>query len=496
MLVEAAKQGRIFMVNYLLESNRVDINERDKDGQTPLINACLLADKMAATRRKLTRLFLSRNADVNLADNSGRNALMWACHLAKIDVVKILFGRSLMDLDFTCVDQDGNTALHYVSAAGNYTLTSMLVEAMKRFDVSLDRRNNDGMTPLLAATKNAKEMCAKVLLQNGASPDIVDPQSLMNVKELAESGNLVSLVEQITIRNPRTQSRCAFPRKPDDDDMRSAMHVNGRKSSTSPTAHAKSPVNQSQAKELVAKREKKTQTPLLGKRKEKETKLESGKSTPREILGNLLEMETRNPFLTQPADFSEVPSPSASECNSVPPLRRETKSAYPRIDSKSVDNPYNLRDLKQVLSLYGEQQLATFRKGFATPVMSTEEFQECLEAMKPKPLFSYCRMSSHARRCSSTSSIGLSPLLQHRRRSVLLKEYNMRDPSQSHRRQSISRDRSSTGSPIQERPKDKPFVRNLSDPLLDLRQPEKTSNLRRHSLMVSIQPRHESVKNR
>ncbi len=137
MLLEATKQGRIFMVNYLLDSKGVDINETDKDGQTPLINACLLDDNMAATRRKLTRLFLAKNADINRADKSGRNVLMWACHLGKIDVVKILFGRSLMDLDFTCKDHVGNTALHYVSSAGQYTITSMLVEAMKRFGVCM-----------------------------------------------------------------------------------------------------------------------------------------------------------------------------------------------------------------------------------------------------------------------------------------------------------------------------------------------------------------------
>ena len=137
MLLEATKQGRIFMVNYLLDKKGVDINVTDKDGHTALISACLLDDNKAATRRKLVRLFLAKNANVNLVDNSGRNALMWACYLGKIDVVKILFGRSLVDLDFSLMDRTGNTALHYASSNGHYTLTRMLVEAMKRFGVSM-----------------------------------------------------------------------------------------------------------------------------------------------------------------------------------------------------------------------------------------------------------------------------------------------------------------------------------------------------------------------
>ena len=125
------------MVNYLLDKKGVDINVTDKDGHTALISACLLDDNKAATRRKLVRLFLAKNANVNLVDNSGRNALMWACYLGKIDVVKILFGRSLVDLDFSLMDRTGNTALHYASSNGHYTLTRMLVEAMKRFGVSM-----------------------------------------------------------------------------------------------------------------------------------------------------------------------------------------------------------------------------------------------------------------------------------------------------------------------------------------------------------------------
>ena len=458
------------MVNYLLDSKKVDINERDKNGQTPLINACLLGDNMAATRRKLIRLFLSKNADVNIADNSGRNVLMWACDLGKIDVVKILFGRSLMDLDFTCVDRDGNTALHYVSSMGHYTLTCMLVEGMKRFGISLDRRNRDGMTPLLAATKSGKELCAGVLLENGASPDIVDPRTCMNVKELAEKRNFASLVDQITIRNPTTQSRCTFPRQPDDDDMRSAMHASDREDSSTPTAQEKAPANQEMVRNTSIASE--NRTPLLSRRKVK-------------VENSTKDFEN----LTLTAYFSECSSPRDSECNSVPPIVRQSKSAYPRIELKSGNNPYDLRDLKQVLSLYGEQQSATFRKGFSTPIMTREEFEQHLETMKPKAPSSYSRRPSQSR--SSTSSVGLSPLFQQRRHSVLLKEHNLRrssDPSHNNRRNSVAvaynpRDGSSTCKGA----KEKRLVRNLSDPLLDERLTVKTSNLRRHSLMVTAQ---------
>jgi hypothetical protein len=195
----------------------------------------------------------------------------------------------------------------------------------------------------------------------------------------------------------------------------------------------------------------KAQTPLLSKRRRMDGKLDSGKNTPQ----NLLDLENHSPFLTQRVDFSRTPSPrSVSECSSV--FLHETTSEDKRIQEKSPQNPYDLRELSSVLSLYGEQQAPTFRKGFLTPVMTEEKFQEHLLAMSSKPELSSNNHRSSLSR-SSTSSLGLSPLLQQRRRSVLLREHNFRD---------------------------RPFLRNLSDPLMDHKLPVKTNNQRRHSLMV------------
>ncbi|XP_028395377.1 ankyrin repeat and KH domain-containing protein mask-1-like [Dendronephthya gigantea] len=461
MLIEAIKQGRVFMVKYLLDCKAADVNETDKDGQTPLISACLLDDNMSATRRKLVRLFLVKNANVNMADSSGRNALMWACHLGKIDVVKILFGRSLMDLDFTCTDPVGNTALHYVSSAGHYPLTSMLVEAMNRFGVSLDRRNNEGMTPLLAATKSGNEMCANVLLENGASPDIVDPETLLNVKELAEDGKLSELLEKITIRSPRTQSRCMFPRQPDDDDMRSTIRSPDRSRGTT-RDDLKQPDKQSSDNRV-----KETRTPLVGKRKEKgsKTELKSGKlnttqNRPKTNTRDIAEIRSRSPCI----NFIPCPRPT-SQCNIVPPQTRETRSAQPGING--LTNPYDLRNLQSVLSLYGEQTAPGFRKGFTTPGMSSEDFQHYLEELKVK----------EKRRTSHQLGFHHSPL-QHRRRSALLKEHNLRrssDPTHNCRRHSVNPSLFQRGGL---------FDRNLSH-LIDLQLPVRTNNQRRHTIMVS-----------
>ena len=349
------------------------------------------------------------------------------------------------------------------------------------FKVSLDVRNKDGMTPLLEAAKNGQEMCAAVLLENGASPGIVDPQTLMNVKEFAEKGKMDSLLEQITIHNPTTPSRCAFPRQPDDDDMRSA--VGSRAGSVTPTASLKPFVNQSVA---GVNRAKKARTPLLRNRMDKEDRTKSDKNTPRDTHATnivaLLDIKSKSEFLTPNVLVPRTPSPrSVSECSiSTSPLRK-TKSAYARTPARSQKNPYDLRELSSVLSLYGEQQAPNFRKGFSTPVMTTEEFQDYLEMTKPQSI--QIRRSSLAR--SSISSIGISPLLQQRRRSVLLKEFNPRKSGNS-----VTEDRRHTichniGLFPKPKVKDRPFVRNLSDSCLFPAKPKTSkSNSRRKSLAV------------
>ena len=447
------------MVNYLLESRNVNVNETDKEGQTALIKACLLKDNVAATRRKLIRILLSKGAGVGNVDVFGRNVLMWACFLGKVDVVKILFDHCLMDIDFNCVDHHGNTALHYVSSAGHFGLTTMLVEAMKRFGISVDRRNKLGVTPFLEATKHGKEQCARVLLNSGASPDTVDPETLMNVKELAEKGRLNALAELISITRPSTQSRwTTFPSEPDDNDvnMTSENHLfkpaslaaNSSVSSVDNSTENVfkscgnfltpgvpwTPVRNASSATLQTKERIKTS---LNKRARKrgETFTEMS-SIERER--RFLEMsgkETCNSFLKTSqkmrllgilgSDLSRT-----SSCKSLGfPSRRATISSVSRQTevsrvsnnrSATSKDPYDLSELKDLLSLQGEQKSSSFRIGFSTPTITPERFKECLSAMEPVLPGDPDRSR---RSSSSTTSTGATVFgTQSRRQSVLLKD--------------------------------------------------------------------------
>lgn len=445
MLLEATEQGRVFMVKYLLDSGDVDVNETDRQGQNALIKACLLEDHVAATRRRLTRLLLSKGANVGNIDVFGRNVLMWACLLGKVDVVKILFAHSLMDLDFNCIDLNGDTALHYVASAGRSGLVAMLVKAMKRFGLSVDKRNNQGITPLFAATKNGKETCARMLLNQGASPNIMDPETLTNTKELAENQNLTSLVELISTISPSTRSRRAqFRSKPDDDkDIASGMPLKPRtlsaESDGSSTQNGSvfsaslkysvtiqdlnSPRNQSfsgnscqEGKTFLDVAERKRRK-TFSEWSLKERFSEISSQGKRDVLLKTAPagLARRTP-VSQVSKVVECRTPHSNKRVTVRPVTSGAgTNEHSRKNCEVLKDPYDVRELKDLLSLYGEQNSSTFRTGFSTPVMTEKQFQKSLKMISSPPDIQVpppMRLYSSRRSSSSTiSSNGRCPVV-------------------------------------------------------------------------------------
>lgn len=195
-------------------------------------------------------------------------------------------------------------------------------------------------------------------------------------------------------------------------------------------------------------------------------------------------LKTKNGFLELPVpDFSKTP-----DCRSCVSSKIAARSTNSRSSFTNSDNPYDLRDFKSVLSLYGEQRSSTFRIGFPIQAMSAEEFQECLKAMTPVkrvPPVNY-RLFTRRPSSPSNSSVVTSSSTRSRRQSVLLKEEKCRTSSDP----SIIRLRESPQNipALKEVKRISPLVRTITDPIIHVRLPVagKTS-LRRHSLMTSTQ---------
>lgn len=79
-LIKAAQLGKLRLVRLLVEGG-AQVNERNQQGETPLLAACraMRGDQSGSTMLKLVHFLIKNHADPNVQDKAGRSALMYAC---------------------------------------------------------------------------------------------------------------------------------------------------------------------------------------------------------------------------------------------------------------------------------------------------------------------------------------------------------------------------------------------------------------------------------
>ncbi|XP_026108921.1 fibronectin type 3 and ankyrin repeat domains protein 1-like, partial [Carassius auratus] len=177
----------------VLQSIKVSVDVPDKLDFTPL---------MMAAMKGFTRgvqLLVNHGADVNRKNSSGKDSLMLACFHGHLDVVKFL--RSC-GASWSSQDRSGCCALHWAAAGGHLPLLQYLIQDGCEVDVrdgaswtplmivsvitgdtaaasllitagaDVNLQDRNGKTPLMVAVLNNYERLVKVLLENGADPNI------------------------------------------------------------------------------------------------------------------------------------------------------------------------------------------------------------------------------------------------------------------------------------------------------------------------------------
>lgn len=129
----------------------LNVNQRAKNGSTPLMYACEKAGGFDNVK-----LLLDRGADVNLKDNNGHTAREYA--LLKGNTV---IGKEISKRQFNLQDKKNRDFLFDVK---NNTLD----EKTTLSDKNLNIQDEDGYTPLMYAIKNNNLNVTKKLLQHGA----------------------------------------------------------------------------------------------------------------------------------------------------------------------------------------------------------------------------------------------------------------------------------------------------------------------------------------
>ena len=189
-LFRAVTAGRPRQVRLLLESG-VGVNYTDSCGETPLIKAIFIQNPRS--RMKIIRLLLRRRAFIAHQDYIGRSSLSWACQRGIDDVVEQLLKKGEGDIDLNETDMNDCTPLYHSATSGNAACVKLLVDALRRYNLSVDIPNEDGITPLMQAIRLGNDVCASVLLNQGkASATIRDNTRRSAVdwaEEMAKKGN-------------------------------------------------------------------------------------------------------------------------------------------------------------------------------------------------------------------------------------------------------------------------------------------------------------------
>jgi uncharacterized protein len=114
----------------------IDINIKDRDGRTPLINSVIDNNLV------ITRYLLSNGANVNIQDRNGYASLHFSCQNQNYEITKLLIESGA---DIESVDAYGNTplskAVFYYRGVGDVVQYLLLSGADK------NRKNNHGISP-------------------------------------------------------------------------------------------------------------------------------------------------------------------------------------------------------------------------------------------------------------------------------------------------------------------------------------------------------------
>ncbi|KAJ5936943.1 hypothetical protein N7466_003393 [Penicillium verhagenii] len=173
----AAENGLVTVVWLLLKNDQVEIDPRDKLGQTPL--------SLAARRVHLevVQLLLDRGADPNSADEHGQTLVFRAAEYGRLTVVQLLLDRGG---DINAADNDRRTPVYIAVERGYLGVVQLLLDR----GADPNTAHKSGETPLDIAIMRGNPTMVQLLLDRGADPNSADEHGQTLVFRAAEYGRL------------------------------------------------------------------------------------------------------------------------------------------------------------------------------------------------------------------------------------------------------------------------------------------------------------------
>lgn len=209
----AAQEGNMAAVDMLLSHHGILAELADTSGQTPLFWACCNNHPDV-----VKKLMGQQKVDINRKKDNGMTPFIAAVTSGHIEVVDVLLSEE-ETIDHNSCTLDGRTALMLATANGHNTMverllgittidlaaqdnrrmTSLLfgikagaksiVERLIAAGASIDHQGPDDLTPLATASDMGLEDIARLLLDHGADPTILDNRGWTCLHWAAQGGH-------------------------------------------------------------------------------------------------------------------------------------------------------------------------------------------------------------------------------------------------------------------------------------------------------------------
>ena len=174
-LHKAVRTKNIIEIKALLTEG-VDLNSRDKLGETPLHVAAVMGYEGIST------LLIEGGADVNARDKRGLTPLHAAAWMGHQEIVSLLLASGA---EINAKSESGVAPLHTAALTGREKTVSLLIANGADIDV----KNNDGMTPLHVAAFEGHPETVAVLINSGADSQAKSKNGLTALDLAYQNGN-------------------------------------------------------------------------------------------------------------------------------------------------------------------------------------------------------------------------------------------------------------------------------------------------------------------
>ena len=160
-LLCACRDGHVEAATLLLDRGSNAIDEKDGEGDTPLLNAC----RNDCEHLSIATLLLDRGSTaIDEKDGNGGTPLLHACNRGHVEIATLLLDRGSTAIDEK--DGEGFTPLLIACCRGHLSIATLLLD---RGSNAIDEKNGAGGTPLLYACYFGHLSIATLMLDRGSN---------------------------------------------------------------------------------------------------------------------------------------------------------------------------------------------------------------------------------------------------------------------------------------------------------------------------------------